>query len=405
MRKILIASSVFFFFFLYGLVTSQFHVGVLPDELEPKNHPGLYDYRGVTNVHTNRGTGSGSPPSVIREAQEANLDFLFLTDLNPFGPLFEETPTPEGYYRKLLVMAGSEFSYLESRLLAYDLDRRHALENLGQAQVLLADLLSQTGSDAQRDLIVMAHPKKPGYSWSGPFPPGLDGIEVINLKSVWQQAWSESKISFLWSLFIYPFNSQLALLRLYDEPQAELALWDQLSRQRPTVGFAGSEATAKTSPVGSFFLRFPSYQTSFGLVTNHVLLKAELTGEAESDRKKILKAMSDGQFYMSLDLLGNPKGFAAFVQDGEKTHLMGSRVKWAPGMKIVVHLPKKPKVPFEAAFIKDGQHVMSSNSTDTEFEVHGPGVYRVIVRVFMFLTLPDGQRWTTWIYTNPFYVE
>ncbi len=33
------------------------------------------------------------------------------------------------------------------------------------------------------------------------------------------------------------------------------------------------------------------------------------------------------------------------------------------------------------------------------------GVYRVIARVFPTLTLPDGQRWITWIYSNPFYVE
>jgi hypothetical protein len=84
---------------------------------------------------------------------------------------------------------------------------------------------------------------------------------------------------------------------------------------------------------------------------------------------------------------------------------MGSRAKWQPGMKLIVHLPQKPKVPFEAAFLKDGQHLMSSNSQDTEYELQGPGVYRVVIRVFTALTLPDGQRWISWIYTNPFYLE
>lgn len=401
MRKVLIASFIFFALFGYGLILSQMNVNVIQERLEPSNFPGYYDYRGASNVHTSLGLGSGTANEVIKGAQEAGLDFLFMTDLNLFG----EPAVPDAYHRQLLVMSAAEYSYLDSRLLLYDLAKRHELETLGQAQVLLADLLSQSGSDEQQDLIVLAHPFKPGFSWSGAYPSGLDGIEVINLKSVWQQAWNNSKISFLWSALVYPFNSQLALLRLYEEPQKELALWDQLSASRRTIGMAGAEATAKTSPIGSFYLKFPAYQTSFGLVSNHVLLRSELTGEVESDRRKILKALSNGQFYFSLDVLGNPKGFAAYIQDGERTLPMGSRVKWSPGMKIMVHLPRKPRTPFETAFLKDGQHIMSSNSVDTEYEIHGPGVYRVVVRIFTALTLPDGQRWISWIYSNPFYVD
>lgn len=401
MRRILIASFIFFLFFSYGLVLSQIPVHVIEEELKPANPPGFYDYRGATNVHTNRNLGSGSPAEVIKAAQEAELDFLFFTDLN----VFDGEPIPDGYHRQLLVIPGSAYSYLDSRLLTYDLQRRHSLESLGQAQVLLADLLSQSGRDAKQDLIVLAHPSKPGFSWTGPYPTGLDGIEVINLKSVWQKGWYRSKLSFLWSAFVYPFNSELSLLRLYEEPQEELDLWDQLSAFRPTIGMAGVDATAKTGSIEQFHLRFPSYQTSFQLLSNHVLLRSELTGEAESDRKKIVSALAGGQFYMSLDLFGNPKGFSAHIQDGEKVHEMGSQIKWAPGMKMIVRLPSIPRVPFETAILKDGQNIMTSHLLETEYELHGRGVYRVIVRVFPILTLPDGRRWITWIYSNPFYVH
>lgn len=401
MRKILVASFIFFLFFVYWLVLSQLQTIVVPDELEPANYPGFYDYRGVTNVHTNRGVGSGTPAEVIRAAQEVGLDFLTITDLNVFtGP-----DVPEGYHRQLLVVGGDEFSYLESRLIHYDLERRHSIESLGQAQVLLADLLSQSGNDSRSDLITLAHPMRPGFKWSGPYPTGLDSLEVINMKSVWQRAWNESKVSFFWSAIIYPFNPQFALLRLYEEPQEELALWDQLSLAQPTVGLAGAEATARTGPIDSFHVRFPSYHRSFSLLSNHVLLRSELTGEAESDRRKVLQALAAGQTYMCLDVLGNPKGFAAFIKDRDRVVPIGGHVKWSPGMKLVVHIPRKPKVPFETKFFKDGQELMASNSIDTEYELHGKGVYRIIVRVFPTLTLPDGQRWMTWIYTNPFYVD
>jgi hypothetical protein len=400
-RKVLVASIVFFLFFVYWLVLSQLQATVVPDELGLSNYPGFYDYHGVSNVHTNRGLGSGSPSSVILAAQEAGLNYLFLTDLN----VFDGSAIPEGYHRQLLVMNGKQYGYLDSRLLTYDLQRRHSLESLGQAQVLLADLLTQSGVDAESDLLILAHPFKPGFSWTGPYPSGLDGLEVINLKSVWHKAWNDSKMSFFWSALIYPFNPQFSLLRLYEEPQDELNLWDKLSLAKRTIGIAGSEATARTVSLGALSFRFPSYQRSFSLVSNHILLRSELTGEAESDRRKILKALSDGQFYMCLDVLGNPKGFAAFIQDRERIIPIGGRVKYQSGMKIVVHIPRKPRVPFETKFIKDGQELMASNSLDTEFELHGKGVYRLIVRVFPTLTLPDGQRWMTWIYTNPFYVE
>lgn len=401
MRPILKFSFVFFLVFFYGLILSQVRINVQSEELEPKNHPGFYDYRGVTNVYTDRSLGSGTPTEVIKAAEESGLDFLFLTDLN----IFSKNPTLDGYHRKLLVLNAAQYSYLESRLFLYDVKRRHEIDGLGQTQTLLADLLSQSGADEKQDLLILAHPTRPGYTWNGNYPSGLDGIEVINLKSVWEEAWERSKISFAWSAIVYPFNSHLALIRLYDEPESELRLWNQLTATRPTIGIAGADARAKTNPVAGFFIRFPTYQTLFSLASNHLLLRSELTGDVESDRKKVLSALSGGEFYFSIDALGNPKGFVAFAQHGEHVFPMGSEIKYAPGLKINVHLPRKPKVPFEAAFLKDGQHIMSSNSADTEFEVHGPGVYRIIVRVFLGLTLPDGNRWFTWIYANPFYVR
>jgi hypothetical protein len=331
----------------------------------------------------------------------ARLDFLIFTDVNVFNP----SQDIEGYHRKLLVMMGGSYSYLDSRILTYDLHSRHQLESLGQTQVLLADLLSQTGPDAAEDLLVLAHPFKSGFSWTGPYPTGLDGLEVINLKSVWQKAWAGSKPSFFWSLLVYPFNAQLALLRLYAEPKDELRLWDQLNTRQKTIGFVGNDASAKTGSIGNFYFRFPAYSVSFGLVSNHVLLRSELTGEPDSDRRKLFDALNTGQFYMSLDLLGNPKGFSAYIEEGEKIYPMGSRVKFKNGMRLKVRLPQKPRAPFETAFLKDGEHVMSSSSRETTYVIQSPGVYRAVVRVIPTFPLPDGKRWVSWIYTNPFFIE
>lgn len=402
MRKILVLSFIFFCLFFYGLILSQTNIAVIKEDLKPTNYTGWYDYRGVMNVHTTRGIGSGRVAQVIKAAQDVGLDFLFITDLN----IFDLPKIQDGYHRQTLVLNGGSYSYLDSRLLVYEYKRRLAMETLGQAQVQMADLLSQSGKDADQDLLIIAHPTKPGFTWKGAYPTGLDGLEVVNLKSVWQHAWNNSKLSFLWSAIIFPFNPDLALFRLYEEPEEELALWDQLSQDRHTIGMLGTDATARTGSIENFHFKFPRYQTSFSLASNHVLLRSELTGEVDSDREKIVGALARGNSYIGLDVLGSPKGFVAYLQDIEGNHYpMGSKLKWKPGMKIVVHLPKKPRVPFEAAFLKDGQHIMSSNSVDTEYEIHGHGVYRVVIRVFLPLTILDGQRWVTWIYTNPFFIN
>lgn len=401
MRKILIASAVFFLIFFYGLVLSQTRVSIIADELAPKNAAGFYDYRGVTNVHTERNLGSGSAFDVVKAAQEANLDWLFLTDLNQFTP---SPILPDGYHRKTLVMTADEYSYLDSRLLLYEVGKQPTFETLGQSQLYLADLLSQTPA-AREDMVVLAHPLKPGYTWNGPYPTGLDGIEIVNLKQAWRKSWDSNKVSFFWSAFVYPFNSDLSLMRLYDEPQDELDLWDQLSHTRHTIGMAGADATAKTASVGEISWKFPAYQTSFSLLSNHILMRSELTGEADGDRRKILTALARGEFYVSLDVLGNPKGFTVFAQNGDHAMMMGSRFKRARETRIVVHLPSQPTVPFEAALIKDGQHIASTNAVDSKFDITEPGVYRVLIRVFCGFTLPDGNRWVTWIYSNPFYID
>ncbi len=401
MRKVVIGSGIFFALFSYGLFLAHYDVRVVAEDFKSNNPSEFYDYRGFTNVHSSVNLGTGSYQDVIQAAQEKGADFLFFTDLNVFG----EEPTIEGYHGKLLVLKGASYSYLDSRLITYDLLGSHRIETLGQAQILFADLLSRDGSDAADDLLVLAHPFKPGFEWNGPYPAGLDGIEVINLKSIWQMAWAKEKLSFFWSVLVYPFNADLAWLRLYQEPRREMGLWDQLNGKQKTIGFAGTDATARTGGIGNFHLRFPSYHVLFSLLSNHVLLKSELTGDPDGDRRKIMDAFNEGQFYMSIDLLGDPKGFAAYIVEGEKVYQMGSQLKFREGLQLRVRLGQKPKVDFETVIYKDGERVASSNSVETEYIIHEPGVYRATVRVIPLLPLPDGKRWITWLYTNSFYVQ
>jgi hypothetical protein len=383
-----VLTSFVFLYLIYGFYLARYSIAILPEGLVAENPRGFLDYRGITNVR------SGDLPQVITAAQAAGLDFLSITDLNAF----DKPDSLAGYQGNLLVAMDGEYSYLNSRLLNIGAATSRHLQGVGRSQVMFADLLSQEKRDPDLGLLILSHTSRVHYRWTGEYPIGLDGLELINLKDIWQDAWLNKRWSFFMTLLMYPFHEKLALLRLFEPPETELKLWDELSQRRHTIAIAGAGAEAN--------LRFPGYETMFSIVRNHVLLRSELTGNTKSDTEKLANAIRQGQFYMSLDILGNPKGFNAVMRSRDgAVYPMGSEVTYTEGLSLEVTLPQKPKVPFDTVIYHNGERMMTSNSQVTQYYVNSPGVYRVLVRVIPTLPLPDGKKWIPWIYTNAFYVH
>lgn len=390
-----------FFYFISGLFINRYTLDIIDTQLDPDHPPNYYDYSGIINVHTNRSTGIETYQSIVAAAEEAGLDFIYFTDHNMFDPPSEF----EGYHGSVLTFVGGEYSYLNTRLLNLGARTKRHLLGIGRSQIVFADLLSQANRDLDVGGFFLAHPLKTGYQWSKAIPPGLSGIEVINLKEIWRTAWVKNPISFLWTIFLYPFNPELAYIRLFDPPKNVTSYWDRLNAQQKTIGLSGADAEAQIKTPFGRILDIPSYKVLFTIMRNHVILPSELTGDARTDMKKINQAILNGQFYFSLDIMANPKGFLATIEGPDGTdHLMGSQVEWKKGMQLKIHLPQKPKVPFDTIVYKNGEVMVLSNSQDSTFQIHGPGTYRVVVRVIPTFPLPDGKKWIEWIYTNPFYV-
>lgn len=387
-------------YLVYGFMVSTYDVNKRSLSID-QNHPyPFYDYRGVTNVSSIRTIGSGEDIEIIEDAKHADLDFVIITDYN----LLDNSSSTESYYGDLLVLRGAKYSYLDSRLLYYRVDGFPEASTLGEIQVHLTDFLTQPIESRGEASVVLAHPFLKGYSWSGEWPVGLDGVEIINFKRVQQQHLEEEKPSFIWSLLIYPFNPELAFVRLFKEPENEIQLWNTLNQKRPVVGHLGLEATARAIPFTGSVIKFPSYETLFRLGSEHVLLRSELTGSMKSDKIKILRALRKGEFYFSLDVLGNPKGFNVLLEDKEQLYLMGSKIKFKNKLIFRVEMPLI-KNPSELVVYRNGEEVQTLPGKTTEIPVDKPGVYRFEVRLKVELPLPDHTRWIPWIYTNHFYVE
>lgn len=402
MMKFIISLSVLLiFYFIYGFYISQYQISILPQKLKRENALDYYDYRGLVNVHSDLSIGSSSPPQIAAAAKAAGLDFLILTDLNAF----EQNVHNDSYLQGVLFLNGGKYSYLDSRLIFFSPDKSLIGENLGEAQIRLADMLTQKEGGNKDSLLVLAHPYKLGFTWTGDLPPGFDGIEVINVKSLSAQAWQSSKASVIWSALIYPFNQGFALARLFLEPTEELNLFDRTLQRQKISAFAGAEASARAFPLANYLVRFPSYQRNFEIVSNHVLLNSELTGNFNGDRAKIFSALKKGQFYIAFDALGDPKGFVATLNDKGKVTMMGSRAKLSKNLLLTVRLPGTPKYFYEIVVYRNGERYRTFNEPEVTMPVTESGVYRVQVRVAISMPLPDANRWVTWVYANPFFVN
>lgn len=398
MKRILFPAFILLLIgFIYGLYLNRFSIQIT-DQTIALNHPKyFFDYKGVTHLPTDRSTGNTQLKQIISDAQHADLDFVILTELNDFN----QNNSREGYYSNLLLLEGRKYSYLNSRVIIYKNNFNNSYNSSDKVNAHLADMLSRASHEPKEGSFVLAHPLKPGFTWHGETPTGFDGLEVINLKRLWQEAWHNSPASFLWSFYAYPFNSELALLRLYRRPQQELNMWDRLNTKSFVAGFAGTEADTKIKFGPNKFFNIPSNKTLLNFFNNHVLLKSELTGQFTNDKAKILEALHRGQFYMSLDLISNPKGFNFYVQTKNEVISMGGETLLSSKPILYVQLSKKPSVAFEVIIYRNGEKVLTSNSKNTELHLLLSGTYRAEVRVAPTLPLPDGKKWLTWIYTNP----
>jgi hypothetical protein len=398
-KKIFLISLLVFASLFYGIYLSwyQFKIRLPGGEISASPY---YDYRGITNVHSNASTGSGSYSDILKYAKAAKYDFIIFTEVNlPARPFFIE-----GSFQDMVVLVGGMYSYFDARLLYFGGESDTPPVGQSQTQVFFADLLSQAHS-IDNGLVILAHPFYNRFSWKGDYPPGLDGVEILNLKSILAKTWKESKFKTLSSLFIYMFNPNLAFLNIYSNPSDELVLWDQLNRKHSVVGIAGNDTHAKVPLWGEKFIKFPSYEASFNLVSNHILTQTELTGDFKNDKNKILKALKSGQFYFALDLLGNPKGFYTEIRDDNRALPLGSHLKLKKNTKLIVEMPQGMQAPFQINVIKDGEVFFTSTSQKTSMSVSAPGHYRVEVRVNPKAPLPGISKWIPWIYTNNFYVE
>ena len=395
--------KIYLWLFLLGsiyLVSGVFFSNVdlkirtAPEVSKGQKHD-FYDYSGVINVHSNKSRGSGRVQDIIAAANDADLDFIFFNETNPID-LKQPPPIKFG---NLHVFYGFELSFGGSRFLYTSLDEAPVFSSNSDIQLFVSNHLN-TGGDG---FLVLAHPNKPGYEWTlNKRPNFISGVEVLNLREVWREAWKSYKFSFLTAVFFYPFNPSLFFLDIYSDEGLAFKTWDEWSNMSPVQGFVGSDVTSKLRITKKLSLNFPSYKNIFLMAQNHVLLREELLGFG--NHEKIFKALQKGQSYFSIDLLGDPEGFAfwAETKTGKKI-LMGQTTAISDIDTLNCSVPTT-KSSVEVLLYQNG-HVVHRFSEDCSYPITEKGSYRLEVRVKPLFPLIRPQKWIPWIFSNPIFVK
>ncbi|MDA0709520.1 MAG: CehA/McbA family metallohydrolase [bacterium] len=335
----------------------------------------MFEYCGIIHVHSTYSDGSGSIPTILHAAQDANLDFLVLTDHNSLGA---RTDGWEGWHGRTLLMVGDEVSGRRGHCLA--LGTRQRVNHHQALQGMLGDIHHQ---DA---LSFVAHPhgryrplfREHNHAWGDWTADSFTGLELWSYMFDWIKDFRYFRF---WGHYRHPERHISG-----PDPQT-LQKWDEICQLRPCVAIGGVDAHArKYGPLP--MVVFP-YKDAFRTLRTRVILTEALTGSRERDMAAILGALQHGHCYIAYDGLEMAGGVRFQLSDG--TSMMGDTACFRSPLSIDVQLPREA----DLKFLWNGQTIATVRTRQHTFPVEKPGVYRAEARL----------QGSPWIYTNPIYLR
>jgi hypothetical protein len=348
-----------------------------------------HEYVGNLHVHSIDSDGAATLDEIVAAAGNAGLDFVCLNDhAHMCGDLRLER---EGFYGKVLFLAGAEIGIRGNHYLAFDL-KQPVAENDSCPQQVIGEVNDQGGFG------FLAHPfelgmpfieKSVAYRWDDLTVKGFTGICIWNFTS----RWKERIRTVFHGLFCLWFKTQ----SLQGPSPETLQFWDGLCKERKCVAIGGSDAHGSSVQFGPWRLTPLTYDFLLKTVNIHILLPRSLSKDLGSAKEQVYGAMKAGRLFLAHDGLASSRGFRMdyLSRDGVQ-HYQGEEAVFGGGGTLVVELPEYGEI----RLIRDGKKIRSWRGEEAIYPVVENGVYRVEVyrRTFLF-------GWRPWIYSNPIYLR
>ena len=346
--------------------------------------------RGVLHVHTRRSDGGGTVEDVAAAAARAGLQFVIVTD---HGDGTREPDAP-AYLDGVLVIDAVELATADGHVLGL---------GIGQAPYRLGG----TGADVVEDInrlggfAIAAHvdSARRSLTWRA-WDADLTGFEWLNADSEWRD---ESRWSLIGLLLPYAIRPVGALAKMLDRPEAALARWDELTRDRRLVTVAAADAHARMGGGDEddarwwrrLSLPLPGYGPLFQTFSVS-LTGVGLSGRPAEDAERVLSAVRFGHSFTVVDALAGPVHLDFVATSGLNVATGGDGLPLAGPVGVQVRIPGPPDA--RIMLIRNGVRVaeVEGISLDGEFAEEA-AVYRVEVG----LPAAPGTPPVPWIVSNP----
>lgn len=375
------------------------------------------EYRANLHVHSAFSHDSrGKIEDIVASAKKAGTQVLMFTE-HPAAHYDFVKDGHQGMRDGVLMVAGAE----EVGLLAYPL----APVPKAGGTLEMAALVKRTGG-----LNFLAHLEERMDVES----PDLTGVEIYNIHALFkeQKRLVSQMKNPIWlanaakMINQYP---QEAYSTLHDYPANYLKRFDALCQKRPHTGVSANDAHQNIGLVlrlkennkvqvedalgeklleidrllagavakipadakpGDVVLRLQldRYENALRHAATHLLMEGQT-------REQVWEALEKGRAFVGFDWMADSTGFQLEVQEGEKRHAMGSRLKLEPGMRLAGKAP----LAGEWKIARNGMVVHEGTGRAMEMELKEPGVYRAEV----WLEMAGEKR--VWILSNPIYVR
>lgn len=341
----------------------------------------MIDFQGAIHIHTHYSDGSGSLREIIKSAQEADLDYIIISDHNTLRAKKEGV---EGWHGKTLVLVGEEVSGRAGHCLAFNIHQRISGRRK-QPEQYLVEIKRNHG------LSFIAHPyfgsnwmfAIRNVSWKNWKVPEFTGIEIWSYLADWAKDLTWFNFANRW---LNPHHA------ISGPSPLTIKKWDELTQHRQVVAIGGVDAHAKVLTPFKKPVILPYYQV-FETIRTHVLLPTAFTGTWTEDAKKIYRALNQGHAYLANDGIASSRGFMFQAFDENRKHLgyMGEIIKVQLPIFLQISIPEKS---IAVRIIRNGETIFHSNESKFEHQIKIPGVYRIEVAYHRH----------SWIYSNPIYV-